>query len=641
MENLNLDDPDTKSADIMMENIKMLKTLLPEAFKEGQIDFDVLKQLLGGVVDERDEKYGLNWHGKRRARQIALTPSTGTLLPCPDDSVDWDTTQNLMIEGDNLEVLKLLQKSYTGKVKLIYIDPPYNTGRDFVYPDDFQDSISNYLELTGQIESDRRISSNTESSGRLHTEWLNMMFPRLKVARTLLSNDGFLFFSVDDGELSNARKMCDEIFGEENFIDNIIWKKRYGGGAKEKHLVSIHEYILMYAKDIRSIDEIHIPLSEASIERYYTLRDEYFEERGPYRTHPLEAMKSFEDRPNLSFPIPTPDGGQLWPKRQWRWSKERMAEALERGEVAFSRNRDGKWSASSKQYLKYENGDTRSAKAFSIIEGIYTQYGTNEMVSLFGDARVFPFPKPTGLLQKLIEIATSNAKDALVLDFFAGSGTTGQAVNAQNADDNGSRRYILVQLPEPLNDEGRDQKVPFAFCNQIGRPTNIAELTKERLRRSAKVLWEESSMLNGDLGFRVYKLAASNIRAWEPDANDLEGTLLQHSEHLVAGRTEQDVLYELLLKLGLDLCVPIEKREIAGKTVHSIGAGALMVCLADRIKRKTVEELANRIVGWHRELAPAVDTRVVFKDSGFSDDVAKTNMAAILEQNGIRDVRSL
>ena len=318
-----------------------------------------------------------------------------------------------------------------------------------------------------------------------------------------------------------------------------------------------------------------------------------------------------------------------------------MAEALERGEVAFSQKRDGTWSASSKQYLKYENGDTRSAKAFSIIEGIYTQYGTNEIVDLFGDARVFPFPKPTGLLQKLVEIATSNTKDALVLDFFAGSGTTGQAVYCQNAADGGSRRYILVQLPEPLNDEGRDQKVPLAFCNKIGRPANIAELTKERLCRSARKLREESPLPNGDLGFRVYKLAASNIRAWEPDASDLEGTLLQHSEHLVPGRTEQDVLYELLLKLGLDLCLPIVKREFAGKTVHSIGTGALMVCLADGISRDAVEELANGIVAWHKELAPAVDTRVVFKDSGFGDDVAKTNMAAILDQNGISDVRSL
>lgn len=292
----------------------------------------MLKQLLGGTVDEREEKFGLNWNGKRRARQIALTPSTGTLRPCPEESVDWDTTQNLMIEGDNLEVLKLLQKSYAGKVKLIYIDPPYNTGKDFVYPDNFQDNIRNYLELTGQVDSEgRKISSNTETSGRFHTDWLNMMYPRLKLARNLLAADGLIFISSDDCEAANVRKICDEIFGEENFIDNIIWKKRYGGGAKEKYLVSIHEYISVYARSIDAIGQIEIPLSEASSDRYYALRDEHYEQRGPYRTHPLEAMKSFEDRPNLAFPIRAPDGSELRPKRQWRWSKERMEEALAKG----------------------------------------------------------------------------------------------------------------------------------------------------------------------------------------------------------------------------------------------------------------------------------------------------------------------
>lgn len=641
IEKLTLNDSETQSADIVASNVAALQALFPEAFVEGQIDFEVLKQVLGDAVDDREEKYGLNWYGKRRARQIALTPSTGTLLPCPQDSVDWDTTQNLMIEGDNLEVLKLLQKSYAGKVKMIYIDPPYNTGRDFVYPDDYRDGIRNYLELTGQVSGGSQISSNTESSGRFHTDWLNMIFPRLKVARSLLADDGFLFISVDDGEISNARKLCDDIFGAENFIDTMIWKKRYGGGAKEKYLVSLHEYVLVYAKDLQSIEEIFVPLSEASVDRYYTLQDEYLEERGPFRTHPLEAMKSFEDRPNLSFPIPAPDGTEFWPKRQWRWGKERMFEALERGEVLFSKNRDGGWTASSKQYLKDDSGETRSAKAFSIIEGIYTQAGTNEIVELFGDARVFPFPKPTDLIKKLIEVATTDSKDALVLDFFAGSGTTGQAVFSQNMVDQGNRRYILVQLPEPLDDEGRDQKVPAALCKQLGKPANIAELTKERLRRAGAKIKSENPMFSGDTGFRVFKLASSNIRAWEPVAADLENTLLAHAEHLVQGRTEADVLTELLLKLGLDLCVPIETKQIAGKPVHSIGAGALIACLSDGITRDVAEALGTGIAAWRKALNPAVDTRVVFKDSGFADNDAKLNMAAILTQAGITDMRSL
>ena len=636
-----LNDPDTRSVDNVAGNIDSLRALFPEAFTEGKIDFEVLKGLLGAAVEERDEKYGLNWHGKRRARQIALTPSTGTLLPCPQDSVDWDTTHNLVIEGDNLEVLKLLQKSYAGKVKMIYIDPPYNTGRDFVYSDDYRDGIKNYLEATGQVSGGTPISSNTESSGRFHTDWLNMMFPRLKIARTLIADDGFLFISVDDGEISNTRKLCDEIFGAENFIDTMIWKKRYGGGAKEKYLVSLHEYVLVYAKDLQSVEEIFVPLSEASVGRYYTLQDEYLEERGPFRTHPLEAMKSFEDRPNLSFPIPAPDGTEFWPKRQWRWGKERMFEALKRGEVLFSKNRDGAWTASSKQYLKDDSGEIRLAKAFSIIEGIYTQAGTNEIVDLFGDARVFPFPKPTDLIKKLIEIATSDSKDSLILDFFAGSGTTGQAVTSQNMLDQGRRRYILVQLPEPLDDGGRDQKVPAALCKKLGKTANIAELTKERLRRAGTKIKSENPMFSGDTGFRVFKLASSNIRAWEPDAADLESSLLINAEHLVQDRKEQDVLFELLLKLGLDLCVPIKAKMINGKSVHSIGAGALIVCLADGLTKDVIEVLASGIVAWRAALAPAVDTRVVFKDSGFADDIAKTNMAAILYQNGITDVRSL
>jgi len=634
-------DPETQSADLIAGNIEQLQSLFPEAFIEGKVDFEVLKQLLGGAVDEREEKYGLNWHGKRRARQMALTPSTGTLRPCPDESEAWDTTQNLMIEGDNLEVLKLLQKSYAGKVKLIYIDPPYNTGKDFVYPDNFQDNIKNYLELTGQVEGGKKISSNTEASGRFHTDWLNMMYPRLKLARSLLQEDGLFFLSLDDSEISNARKVCDEIFGEENFVDCMVWKKRYGGGAKEKYLVTLHEYVLVYAKSLEVITEIEVPLSDASVERYYKLRDEYFEERGPFRIHPLEAMKSFEDRANLCFGIPTPDGGELWPKRQWRWSKERMQDALASGRVAFLKGKDGLWTAHSKQYLKDDSGDTRSAKAFSIIEGIYTQAGTNETVEMFGDARVFSFPKPTTLIKKLIEVATSNEKDALVLDFFAGSGTTGHAVMSQNATDAGSRRYILVQLPEILEADSREQKVAADYCDQLGKPRTIAELTKERLRRATKKIKEENPIFEGDTGFRVFKLDSSNIHAWEPNRDNLADTLLQHAEHLKTDRTEQDILFELLLKLGLDLTVPIEQKIISDKTVHSIGAGTLLTCLAPQISNDEAESLALGIVEWHKQLAPAGETQVVFRDSAFADDVGKTNLTAIFQQNGLENVRSL
>lgn len=638
--------PESQSADLLADNVAQLKALFPELVTEGlngpAVNIDVLRALVGdGTVTDSEEKYGLNWHGKRAARQLALTPSTGTLRPCPEDSVDWDTTQNLMIEGDNLEVLKLLQKSYAGKVKLIYIDPPYNTGKDFVYPDSFKDGIRNYLELTGQMEGGRKISSNTESSGRFHTDWLNMIYPRLKVARNLLREDGYLFLSLDDGEVSNARKICDELFGEENFVDCMIWKKRYGGGAKEKYLVTIHEYILVYARSIDSIGDIEVPLSESSVERYYTLRDEHFETKGSYRTHPLEAMKSFEDRPNLNFPIPAPDGNLLYPKRQWRWSKERMQEALNRGEVAFTRSRDGSWVASSKQYLKDDTGETRSAKVFSIIDGIYTQAGTAETVGMFGDARVFSFPKPTPLIQRLIEVATADDKSALIMDFFAGSGTTGHAVYSQNAVDNGTRRYVLVQLPEPLDPTSREQDIAASFCEKLGVQASIAELTKERLRRAGAAIKADNPLFKGDVGFRVFKLDSSNILAWNPEDGDLSQGLLAHTNHIRGGRTVDDILIELLLKLGLDLCVRIRTKSVIGKKVQSIAGGVLMTCLEERIDADDVEPIAQLIILWHKELAPAGDATCVFRDSAFVDDVAKTNMAAILEQNGIANVRSL
>ena len=646
MQKLEASSPEAQSADLVAANIEQLKALFPELITEGAngvaVNVDVLKTLVGDqTATDAEEKYGLNWHGKRRARQLALTPSTGTLRPCPDESVDWDTTKNLMIEGDNLEVLKLLQKSYAGKVKLIYIDPPYNTGKDFVYPDSFQDNIKNYLELTGQVEGGQKISSNTDASGRFHTDWLNMIYPRLKLAHGLLREDGYLFLSLDDSEVANARKVCDEIFGEENFVDCMVWKKRYGGGAKEKYLVTLHEYILVYARALDTIGEIEVPLSEGSVERYYTMRDEHFETKGPYRTHPLEAMKSFENRPNLNFPIPTPDGGLLQPKRQWRWSKDRMQEALDRGEVAFTRGRDGAWVASSKQYLKDESGETRSAKAFSIIDGIYTQAGTAETVEMFGDARVFSFPKPTQLIQRLIEISTADDKSALVMDFFAGSGTTGQAVHAQNAIDGGSRRHILVQLPEPLDTESRDQNMAASFCAKLGVSTNIAELTKERLRRAGAKVKTEHPLFAGDVGFRVFKLDTSNIRAWNPEPANLEQALLAHQDHILDERSEPDVLYELLLKLGIDLCIRIEQRNVLGKEVHAVGGGVLMACLATSIAATEVEAVALGIVNWHKELAPAGETTCVFRDSAFADDVAKTNMAAILNQHGIQNVRSL
>lgn len=622
-------DPDTKSADIVTENIETLKTLFPDAFEEGKIDFAVLRQLLGGVVDEKDEKYGLNWHGKRKARQIALTPSTGTLLPCPGESVDWDTTQNLMIEGDNLEVLKLLQKSYAGKVKLIYIDPPYNTGKDFVYPDDFQDSIKNYLSLTGQIdEGGKKASSNTESSGRFHTDWLNMMYPRLRIARSLLKNDGLIIISISDAENHNLREMMDEVFGHENFIGCVIWNSTKS--VTNTALISVsHTYNLIYARSREYFKENrpHFRLPEDGDGFINPDNDP----RGAWKADPFQVGG---ERRNQLYPITNPKTGEVYqpnPGSSWKNELKVFERLMAENRIVFGTSGDA--GPQRKRFLSEAKGRGKVTK--SLWDDVdTTTNATLDLRDLMGDA-VFDNPKPVDLIRRFIQLGTHDPDGALVVDFFAGSGTTGHAVMEQNADDGGSRRFILVQLPEQLNPDVNEQKIAAEFCKKNNLHLNIAALTKERLRRAGK------SIGKGDVGFRTYNLASSNIHEWNPNRTDLNGALLANIKHLVHGRTEQDVLYELLLKLGLDLCVPIEAKDIAGRTLHSIARGTLMVCLSDGLTKDTVEAVATGIVAWWKELAPAGDTRVVFKDSGFADDVAKMNMAAILNQNGILDVRSL
>jgi len=642
MKKLTADDTETHSADIIAGNIEQLKALFPEACTEGKVDFEVLKQLLGGAVDEREEKYGLNWHGKRRARQLALTPSTGTLRPCPEDSVDWDTTQNLMIEGDNLEVLKLLQKSYAGKVKLIYIDPPYNTGKDFVYPDNFQDSIKNYLELTGQVVGGRKISSNTEASGRFHTDWLNMMYPRLKVARDLLSPSGAIFISIDDNELSNIKALADDVFGEECYAGCVARVTGTPTGGGFRALVNETDNVLIYLK------QPDVEMSGVAFTDDDAVIYDKEDADGKYLTRSLRRTGGEdrrEDRPTMYYGLTAPDGTIVHPKApagyesRWICGKGRYDEMLADGLIEWQQvAKEGKptWQPYQKFYL--EGRLKQPSNLWAELEG--NKKATRDLKVLFEGEKIFSFPKPVGLLRHILQIAAGDHA-AVVLDFFAGSGTTAHAAMEYNAADGGRRRYILVQLPEPLDPENKDQKTAAAFCDKLKKPRNIAELTKERLRRAAKKIKDENPLFAGDLGFRVFKLDSSNIRAWEPDRDDLPKTLVESVQHLKADRTEADILHELLLKLGLDLCVPIEQKKIAGKTVHSIGGGVLLACLAEIITRDEVEPLAQGIVAWHKALAPAGDTTCVFRDSAFADDVAKTNLAAILNQHGLQNVRSL
>ena len=641
MQKIEVTNSEAQSADIKAENIAQLKVLFPELLTESTngtaINIDVLKQLVGdAVVTDAEEKYGLNWHGKRRARQIALTPSTGTLRPCPDESVDWDTTQNLMIEGDNLEVLKLLQKSYAGKVKMIYIDPPYNTGKDFVYPDNFQDNIKNYLELTGQVEGGRKVSSNTEASGRFHTDWLNMMYPRLKLARNLLRDDGSLFITLDDTEVTNMRKICDEIFGEENFVANVVWQKKYAVANDDPGIGVMHDHVLVYRKSSQFVRGL-LPRTEEQNARYSNPDNDA---RGEWASDNYVSNKSKDERPTLWYPISHPRTGEdVWPDEHavWRYSREKHLEIEREGRLYWGPDLSYR-KPRLKRYLKEVQQGIVPPTWWTFEDCGHNDEAQKETAALLGQ-KVFSTPKPIRLIQRMLTIAAP--ADAIIMDFFAGSGSTAHAVLNSNAKDQGQRRYIMVQLPEQLSEENSDQKSAALFCQQLGKPENIAELTKERLRRAAAKVRADNPMFAGDTGFRVFKLDTSNIRAWNPDRDNMEKTLLDHEEHILPGRTEGDVVYELLLKLGLDLCVPIQSRSIAGKTVGAIGGGVLLTYLAERIAAKEVEALAQGIVAWRNELAPAGDTTCVFRDSAFENDIAKSNLAAILEQYGIANVRSL
>lgn len=635
---------DSKSMDIVADNISKLKELFPEVFTEGKVDFDALKEVLGGYIDGREERYSFTWNGKSKARMLAQTPSTGTLRPCKEESVDWDTTQNLFIEGDNLEVLKLLQKSYHKKVKMIYIDPPYNTGKDFVYKDNFKDNIKNYKEITGQVDGEgRNLSNNPETSGRYHTDWLNMMYPRLKLARNLLRDDGLIFISIDDNEVANLKSMSDEVFGEENFIGIFIINSS-PSAIDYGHLAKTNDYALFYAKNISEATTIHLEDEEKVFK--------YKDENGDFNLYPLyngNVAFNPKTRPNLFYPfylnpekqdkngfyeisVDKVDGWEeVYPvisqkdgiQRVWRWGKPKAREDVNKEIVGY----------------KAENGECRIVqktrltgkliRSLQVDTSISSRRGTAEIQELF-ERKVFSFPKPVELIRRFVQVATDH--DSIVLDFFAGSAPAAQAVYELNLKDAGRRKFILVQLPE--NCDGESEAA--AFLKKQGAPLTIAEISKERIRRAAAKIKEENPDCQGDLGFKVFKLDSTNIKPWELDFDLTEQDLEDQISNIKHGRKEEDVLYEVLLKYGLDLTLPITEHSVAGHKVFDIGMGALMICLSDDITLDVVEGIATL----KDELKPEI-MRVVFKDAGFADDVVKTNAVQILKQAGIEDVRSL
>ena len=617
-----------ESPDMTAQNIDRIAALFPNCITEmldeehstpekkvykRAVNFELLKQMLSPGVVDGDEAYEFTWVGKKAAIVEANKPIRKTLRPCVAESKDWDTTENLYIEGDNLEVLKLLQESYLGKVKMVYIDPPYNTGNDFIYADDFMRSQEEENEQMGMYDEDEnRLFKNTDTNGRFHSDWCSMIYSRLMLARGLLADTGLIFVSIDDCELTNMRRICDEVFGETNFVDTIIWKKRYGGGAKEKWLVSLQEYVLVYCKNAALLGELYVPLTKDSIERYYQKKDENYATRGGYRTHPLEATKSMDARANLVYPIPAPDGSEIWPKRQWLWSKDRAYEALVKGELEIYQGNDGSWQVATKQYLRDADGTERLGKMFSIIENIYTQHGTNEMISLMGNAKIFPFPKPSSFVKQLLPLASD--KDSIVLDFFSGSATTAHAVMQLNAEDGGHRKFIMVQLPEPCDEASEAYKAGYK---------NICEIGKERIRRAGDKIKSESPMTTQDLdiGFRGLKLDDSNMKDvyYAPDDYD-QGMLAGLESNIKDDRTDLDLLFGCLIDWGLPLSLPYKSEQIDGCTVHTYNDGDLIACFDANIPESVVKEIAQR-----------KPLRAVFRDSGFASSPEKINVFEIFK----------
>lgn len=609
------------------ENRRRLAELFPEAFSEGRLDIEALKRTLGEEFTvSGGERYRLEWAGKSDAYRVLQTPTTATLRPQRDQSVNFDAAQHVFIEGENLEVLKALQKAYFGKVKLIYIDPPYNTGSDsFIYPDRFQESKEEYLRRLNELSDDGTLMRegffrrNSRENGHYHSNWLSMMLPRLYIARNLLREDGVIFVSCDDNEVHNLRCLMNEVFGEENFLSQIVWKKSYGGGAKVKHVVILHEYVLCYARDKDKLGVLELP-PDPRVRKYYKFRDDKFATRGPYRLQPL-ATTSMDERENLRFPIHH-QGQEIWPEKQWQWSRERVATAQTNDEIVISKNSDGEWSVNYKQYLKDEDGVERGAKPFSILDGPYTQTGTDEIREIFGNGKVFPFPKPRNLLRHLLQFVHDD-NEALVLDFFAGSSVTAHAVLEFNAEMPGNRRFICVQLPEPTEDASEAAQAGFR---------SIAEISRERIRRALSALSphaDAAASAGKKLGFKSFLLAPSSFKQWRGDIIETPEQLTEQIQMFVRseknGAAAEDLLYELLLKFGQELTTPIETLDITGRRVFAIRKRKMLFVL---------EDFEEGMIDALLELQPA---EIIALDSVFADsDELKSNLELHCRDAGVK-----
>lgn len=646
---------DGKSLDIIKNNVRKLKNLFPEVVTEmidrdgnitHKIDALKLSLLLGEEtvpVDDIEyankfgEKYSFEWYGKKRAIQEALKRSTGTLRPCEEDSVNWNNTENIYIEGDNLEVLKLLQDSYLGAVKMIYIDPPYNTGKDFVYKDNYRDNLSNYLEQTNTTNA-----VNSEASGRYHTNWLNMIYPRLKLAHNLLADDGVIFISIDDNEIDNLKKVCNEIFGEDKFVAQFPWRKRTAKSDVPFGVSQDYEWIVCYANNLYNA------CVEGNPRKYYESED--FPGK-PWRIHDMTKQTSASERPNSYFTMVNPKNGEQYPCSQnstWRITEDTFEKYYNENKIVFPGEYD--FLRISKPVMRYfkKDDEAKSGDLFGYVtvstnlpaEVGMSQDGTKDFAELFQE-KSFSFPKPVGLIKYLLKISRTKDNNYTVLDFFSGSATTAQAVMQLNAEDKGTRKYICVQLPEPTPEDSEARKAKF---------NTIPEIAKERIRRAGKKIVEEQKAKNDglfadevaklDIGFKVFKLDRSNVKEWDVEFDGLSETQAAQAlslefskamDILKDGRTELDLLYEVILKLGLQLSTTVETKLIEDKTVFVVGHGVMIASFAKGLTSNQI----SKMVDLKADFVQAGEFKVVLSDESFASDNDKTNAMQLFKQRGI------